>query len=225
MYPFHKALPVFFFLLVGMLNAQSLNFSMTGGMLLGNEKIQYKNGTVKKNSSAQQNGSGSVALAFSLPLKKSLRLGAEVGWNTFETSLDYDIQFLPTSTVKYDGRYQINQVYFAVVPEYRLLKFLFVNAGIGYFPDVNSRFTSGERFLPGDLGNTIENITGTNFKRENAIGYFAGLGICPNITKNLAFTANIRYTSSPVSTDSPDQIGLGFNSVNFNVGLMYKPKM
>lgn len=208
----------------GLIAQTTLNLSMKAGYLTGKESVKYDNKNFVDNGGVQQSGSGSISMAFSLPVKNNFRLGAEIGINSFETSFDYDFNFSPTYASRYLGHYRINQAYFAIVPEYRILKSLFVNAGAGYYADFNSSFANGSRFSPTPLGVDIEDISGWDYKRYNALGYFFGAGFCPNITKELALLAELRYTASPASTDSPDQIGIGYHAVIFNVGLMFKPK-
>lgn len=217
-------IPVLLCLFTNMLFAQSsLNLGIKTGFLKGKQEVKYDNKNFTDNGTRQESGSGSMSIAFSLPLKHNFRLGAEIGMNTFETFFNYNFNFTPTYTTNYLGHYRINQGFVAIVPEYRIFKSLYVNAGAGYYADINSNFSNGIRISQD--GGGIEDITGWDLKRFNSLGYFFGVGFCPNITKELAFLAEIRYTASPVSTDSPDQIGVGYHAVNFNVGLMYKPKL
>jgi hypothetical protein len=205
------------------LTAQSdLNISMKGGILSGDLTFGSKNITFSDNGGTNRQGNGSVAMAFSQPIRSKFRLGAEVGLNTYTQLADVDINFGTQATFRYLGDYTINQAYFAVVPEFRPLHWLFVNAGLAYSPDLNSNFTSG--FRSGGSIVSSEDISGLDFRRFAPFAYFAGAGICPRLTKSLAVLAELRFTSSPASTDSPDQIAFGYRAFGFNLGLMYRPQ-
>jgi opacity protein-like surface antigen len=208
-------------LLTNVLLAQSdFNLTMKAGALRGNEAVKYNNNSFTDNGSSNQDG-GCLSIAFSVPVKKSFRIGTEIGVNNFNTFMDYDFRFTPDINTSYLGYYRINQAYLALVPEYRITKFLYINAGVGYYADLTSQFTSGIRINSGQT----EDLTGWDYKRHNAVGYFVGAGLCPNITKELALLGEVRYTGCPVSTDSPDQIGISYNAFSFSIGLMYKPKL
>ena len=209
-------------MLTNALLAQSdFNLTMKGGLLLGDEKVAYNNNSFNRNTSSLRK-SGSLSVAFSVPLKKSFRLGAEIGVNNFQTLLDYEFNFSPTFKSTYIGDYRINQAYFAVVPEYRLAEYLYVNAGVGYFTELTSQFIDGSRLNLTSTSFEIEDIAGWDYKRSNTVGYFFSLGLCPNITKNLALLVEARYTNSPVKTNSSDIIGISYHAFIANFGLMFK---
>lgn len=199
-----------------------LNFSMKAGTCYARHDINFGGGGLRKDDDSQRSG-GSMAMAFSVPVKGKFRLGAEIGLNNIGTFFDFTVPFTPTSESTYFGHYRTNQAYFAVAPEFRPIKSLYINAGAGFYNEIISQFTSGERTTPTDLGLEIEDITGWEIGRGESVGYFVGVGFCPNLTKELAFLLELRYTSSPAGS-SNDQIYIGYNAIGFNVGLMYKPK-
>ncbi len=200
----------------------SLNLTMKAGTLYARHDINYANGGLRKNDVSQRSG-GNIAMAFSLPVKGKFRLGAEIGLTNISSFLDFTVPFTPTALSTYRGHYRSNQAFFAVAPEYRPIKSLYINAGAGFYNELISQFSSGERSTPNDLGVDIEDITGWELSRGQNVGYFVGLGFCPNLTKDLAFLLELRYTSTPAGS-SNDHIYLGYNALGFNVGLMYKPK-
>jgi hypothetical protein len=201
--------------------AQSgFNFGMKASTLLGAIRIQYQNGTVTKNEDGRQSG-GTVNMAFSVPLKGKFRLGGELGINSFTNYLDYNIRLNSTLGVDYLGTYRINQAYFAIVPEFRPTRWAYINAGGGYYGDFNSHFIDGTRQLD---GSSREDLTGFELERGQMAGFFVGIGIMPNMTKQLALQLDIRYTSCPPINSNPDRIGTGYNAIGFGLGLVYKPQ-
>ena len=199
-----------------------LNLSLKGGPLNGALTFASKNITFSDNEGSNRQGNGSVAMAFSLPIGgPKFRMGAEVGLNTYTQLADLDLTFSPQTTLKYQGDYVINQAYFAAVPEFRPINWAFVQAGLAYAPDFDSQFTSGIRY---SSSVSSESIAGFTYKRFNSFAYFVGVGVCPRLSGSLAFLAEARFSSSPASTDSPDQIAIGYRALGFNIGLMYRPK-
>ncbi len=212
----------FFGLIAIQAAAQSpLNISMKFGLLYGKEDIESKNISAHDRDSYADQPNTNISLAFSLPVKSKFRLGAEFGLISFKSFVIYDFTYPSGVIENVNGRYRINQAYLALTPEYRPLGWVFLNAGAGLYSDFNSNFTAGTRTFGTDVGN----ITGLEYKRHNSFGYFVGAGICPNITKELAVLGEVRYTGSPASIGSPDQIGIGYGALNFNIGLMFKPRL
>lgn len=199
-----------------------LNLSMKAGSLYANRDINYANGGLRKNDISQRSGS-SMAMAFSVPVKGKFRLGAEIGLNNISNFFDFTVPFTPTFVSTYRGYYRINQAYFAIVPEFRPIKSLYINAGAGFYHEIIRQFTSGYRSTPNDLGVDTEDITGWELGQGQNTGYFIGAGFCPNLTKELALLLELRYTGSPAGVAN-DQIYVGYNAIGFNIGLMYKPK-
>ena len=198
----------------------NLNLSMKLGLLKGKEVVQSKNIGIYDSGSYEDEANSNVSLAFSLPIKGKFRLGAELGLLSFRSFLDYNFTYENKAVERFKGRYKINQAFVAIVPEYRITKWIYINGGAGLYSDFNSHFTSGNR----TLGATSNNITGLEYKRSNSFGYLVGLGICPNITNELAVLGEIRFTGSPASIEAADNIGIGYRAFNFNLGLMFKPK-
>jgi len=196
-----------------------LNFSMKAGALSGKPNINSKEDSYHSAKKTRDGGS-SFSMAFSLPIKNKFRLGAELGINTFNPTIDGTIIYGGESSTYFSGRYSINQAYLAIVPEYRINNMLFVNAGLGFVNDINSAFKSGYRVSAG--GN--EDISGWEFDRAEAVGYFVGLGLCPNITDNLSFLVEVRFMGSPADISKDFKLEMGYNALNINIGLMYKPK-
>ncbi len=220
MYFQNKLISVLFFACLAIqLTAQTkLNFNMKVGSFFGETDVENRSGHFKINEESHKSTNGSISLAFSLPIKGKFRLGAEIGHNFYETLLDANA----SPVHNYLGYYQINQAYFAFVPEFRILDFLYIQAGTGFFKDYNSNYTSGigirtEPFETFDL-------TGMSQGRVNSYGYFLGVGLCPNITKEFAMLLDVRWLNCPAATDSPEQVGIGFAGTIVNLGFAYKPK-
>jgi hypothetical protein len=216
------ALFVIYSMAICPITAQSnLNFSMKGGFFAGEMSLNPSLEVVHNGRQSFEIGSGSVSMAFSLPIVKKFRLGAEVGLNHLNEFFDKTITFSTGSSVAYLGYYRINQAFAVLVPEYRILPWFFVNAGGGYYTDFNSSFTNGSTFTSGGSRN---DITGQTAKREKSVGGFIGVGACPNVTKDLAILAELRLVGSPNGSDSPDRLNVGYSGVNISIGLMYKPR-
>ncbi len=216
----HKNLLVIFcFLAINGFSQNQLNLSMKAGALSGKPKITSKEDRYDPAKKTRDGGS-SFSMAFSLPIKNKFRIGAELGFNNFNPDIDGNIVYEGQFPTYFRGSYSINQTYLAIVPEYRIKDVLFVNAGLGFVKDISSAFRSGYRASSG-----IEvDIRGWEFKRDEAIGYFVGFGICPNLTDNLAWLAEIRFMGSPADLSKDFAIQMGYNALNINIGLMYKPK-
>jgi opacity protein-like surface antigen len=197
-----------------------LNFSMKAGALSGKPKLTSKEDKYDPAKKTRDGGS-SFSMAFSLPIKNKFRIGAELGFNNFNPDIDGNILYEGQFSNYFKGSYSINQTYLVIVPEYRIKDVLFVNAGLGFVKDITSAFTSGYRL---NSGNTEDDIRGWEFKRDEAIGYFVGLGICPNLTDNLALLGEIRFAGSPANLSNDFAIQMGYTALNINIGLMYKPK-
>lgn len=211
-----KHLVIFFcFLAVQAFGQTSMNIGIKAGLLTGRELISSKLVETYDLGSYDDEANFNVSVPFSFPIKHNFRVTAEIGVLSFRSFLDYDFRYPTNVTELIKGRYRINQAFVAVGPEYRLFNWAYVNVGAGVYHDFNSYFTSGTR-------NSTDNITGLEYKRNNPFGYYAGLGICPNITKELAVLGEVRFTSSPASIKSNDDISIGYYAFNFNIGLMYK---
>jgi hypothetical protein len=99
-----------FFLTASVLSAQGkLNLSMKAGPLFGEVLFQSKNTEIKKVDGSAQDGNGTVAVAFSVPIAKKFWLGAEVGINKLEELVKVDFVFDPQNIRSHFGRYRINQ--------------------------------------------------------------------------------------------------------------------
>jgi len=191
-----------------------LNLSMKIGLLYGKEIVQSKNISTHDRASYSDEPNSNISIAFSLPLKSKLRLGAELGHHSFDTFIDYEFNYQTNSTAVYKGLYKIDQVYIAIVPEYRIFNWAYLNAGAGFYSDYNSYFSDGTR----SSGTDITNITGLKYKRQYPFGFFAGAGICPKITKEMAVLAEVRYTRSPASIENADRIGIGYGLLTLMLG-------
>jgi hypothetical protein len=213
---------VIFSMAMNTIKAQSnLNFCMKGGIFAGGISISKSVNAVTNEKSFNEPGSGSVAAAFSLPIVKKFRLGAEMGINTVDSYFDKTVTTNFSGTLKYQGHYKINQAFIAIAPEYRIKPWLYVNAGGGFYNDFNSSFTSGR--LSSNSGTDID-LTGQQYRREYSFGSFVGVGFCPNITNEMALLAEIKYLSCSPSGLSDENLAFGLNVVNINIGIMYKPK-
>jgi hypothetical protein len=209
-------------LFTNLASAQSvLNFCMKGGILAGGIAISKSVKAVTNEKSFNEPGSGSVAAAFSLPIVKKFRLGAEIGINTVSSFFDKTITTSFSGALNYQGYYKINQAFMAIAPEYRIKPWLYVNAGGGFYNDFNSSFTSGRITT---TGSTNIDLTGQQYRREFSFGSFVGVGFCPNITKEMALLAEVKYLSCSPSGLSDENLAFGLNVVNINIGIMYKPK-
>lgn len=199
----------------------TLNLALKAGLLRGEEIIKSKNISSYDRGTYEDNANSNLSLALSLPITAKFRLGAEFGLLSFRTFLDYNLTYTNNATERFQGRYKINQAFVAFVPEYRFTHWLYFNSGAGLYSDFNSHFTSGDRTLDGNSSSLI----GLEYKRKNVFGYFFSAGICPNITKEIAVLGEVRFTGSPVGNQIIDNIGIGYYAFNFNIGLMYKPKL
>jgi hypothetical protein len=213
---------VVFSMAICSITAQSnLNFCIKGGTFAGKMSINSSLKVVDNGRAAFDTGTGSIAMAFSSPISKKFRLGAEMGMNTLTEFFDKKITFSDNTTSSYLGYYRINQSFVALVPEYRIFNWLYANAGAGLYFDNFSSFTNG--YLRTSGGTSVD-LTGQSAKRERSLGAFIGVGACPNITKELALLAEVKYLSCSPSSDSGGNLGVGFNVININIGLMYKPR-
>lgn len=204
------------------LNAQSgLNMFMKTGFLIGKMDVANPENLYTQKKETRDENTGSLSLGFSLPIKNNFRFGTEIGYNTFGTFLELTDASSSIGVTTSSGHYRFNQLYFAFVPEYRILKSLYINAGTGFVSDFSESYTSGYRISP---NNPIENIQGYSYGRANHFHYFAGVGFCPNITNELALLAEVRYVGNPANAGSPEATSFGFNAFNLNFGIMYKPK-
>jgi opacity protein-like surface antigen len=201
------------------LTAQSnLNFSMKGGPLLATMKFAAGQTKIGGEEPFVQPGGSTMAMAFNVPVYKKFRIGSEIGFNTVENSFYKKIY-----GKDYNAVYKINQAYLALVPELRILKWLYANAGVGFYSDFNSSIVRGF-ILDVSQSPAITNVTGETFKRDNSLGYFFGVGVCPNITKDLAVLAEVRFVGSPTGATSNERVNVGYTGGSFSIGLMYKPR-
>ena len=199
-----------------------LNIGLKVGLLrFSNEIVQTKEIGSYDSYSSEDQPNYNFAGSFSLPVNNKFRLGAELGVISYGTFLDYYFTYPDNTRERFNGRYQIDQLFLAFTPEYRFTNWWYVNGGAGLYYDYNSAFTDGTR----SIGSNEVNITNLEYKRSIPFGFFAGTGICPNITKELALMGEVRYTRSPASIKSPTDVGIGYGAFNFNVGLMFKPRL
>jgi hypothetical protein len=220
-FKFNQIIPLFAICLmtINEITAQNnLHFSMKGGPLVATMKFAVGQKEIGGDEPTFKPGATTMAMAFNLPLYKRFRIGSEIGFNSLENSFSKEIY-----GSNYIGRYKINQVYFAIVPELTIYKWIYANAGIGFYADFDSEVKNGLAFNTSQSPSTRD-ITGESFKRNKLFGYFFGVGICPNITKDLAVLAEIRFVGNPNGATSSDWVNVGYSGGNFNIGLMYKPR-
>jgi len=207
-------LPLFCSLAINSFAQTSMNLSLKAGLLRGREIVKSKDIDTHDIGSYKGDANSNFSIASSFPLKRNFRLGAEIGLIYFKSFIDYRFTYADNSIEDYNGRYQINQAFLTIIPEYRIIDWWYINAGAGLYWDYNSYFKSGTR-----TGGS--SIAGLKFKRNIPFGAFIGTGFCPNLTKELGLLAEVRYTVSPASISAPERVGIGYGAVNFNVGLMF----
>jgi hypothetical protein len=200
----------------------NLNASLKAGLLHGYLHMQSKDVSTYDISSYEDEPNFNFSMGASIQMKDKFRLGAEFGLTSYRHFFIYNFNRKDGVTERYDGLYRIQQASLSIVPEYRLLKWFYLNAGTGLYWDYNSYFTSGTRNINTGMP---EIINGYSLKRAYPIGYFVGMGICPNISKELAVLGEVRFTGSPATINSPEDVGIGYQAFNFNIGLMYKPRL
>lgn len=196
-----------------------LNVSVKGGLLFGAIDVESRYLGVQDLDSERSSGNTLFSVSASLPVKPKFRLGGEVGLISFRHSFDKQITDQSNSVSRYLGVYEIQQFFIAVVPEYRPFEWIFLNGGAGLFLDTDSKFGSGAKILTGPQ---TEDLSNRSFKRSNPFGIFVGAGICKNIAQKLAVLAEVRLMASPSSISDENTLGISYNAINFNIGLMYK---
>ncbi len=199
-----------------------LEISMKTGFVWGKLDIASKNITFTDKGSHSGTGNGALALSVSMPLKKNFRIGTEIGFTKFRELVSSEFNFSEQTTATYQGWYNINQAYFALIPEYRIKPWVYVNVGIGYFPAIKSQFETGYRSIYNGTGIGSEDITGWELYNHNSVGYLAGIGFCPKIRDGLSLLLECRYLNVPSQTRSPDQISASWGGVVLNGGLQYR---
>lgn len=207
-------------LMLGQIQAQDkVNFCLKAGILTGGLSVKSPNLIQSKNLT-RSSSNGSIAIALNAPIYKSIRIGAEVGISSFEQLNEASFDFGESSNTSYYGHYQITQAYFAVVPEFRIKKWAFINLGAGYYNDFNSNYTNGTGIRP---DNSQIDLEGLSFKRATSFGFFFGAGICPNITSKLALLLEARFVGSPAKAGPEYHVDMGYRALGINLGLVYKP--
>lgn len=186
---------------------------------MGNLDIESKNWGIREQDSERSSPNFQYAAFASWPLKPKFRLGAELGMANFKHNMETQITDEQNTVYNYLGVYQIQQIYAAIVPEYRPIDWFFLNGGAGIFVDTKSRFDASAKRFNGPL---TEDITNQSYKRSNPFGLFVGAGFCKNFSKNLAVLLEARLTASPASVKDKNTLGISYNAMNFNLGLMYK---
>lgn len=197
-----------------------INAGFRIGLLYGGLDIDSKSVNISEIHSGDEVPNPNISASVSLPVLPHFRMGAEVGLLTYKNSCRYVFDATSNGVEVVDGIYRINQVFAAVVPEFRIFDWIYVNVGAGLYSDYNSHFTSG-------ISLTSQNqtsIIGRSYKRTNSIGFLGSIGVCPNITDEFALLAEARFTASPASIKSTDRISIGYWAKNFNIGVLYKPK-
>lgn len=200
----------------------ALEISMKSGFLIGNLDLASKNIPYTDKGSHSGTGNGALAFSLSVPLKNNFRIGTEIGFTKFREFVHNEFAFSAQTLATYQGWYNINQAYMAVIPEYRIKPWLYINIGMGYFPAMKSQFENGTRSIANGTGVDSEDITGWELYNHNSAGYLAGIGFCPKIRTGLGLLLECRYMAAPAQTSSPDQIGAGWSGIVINGGLQYR---
>lgn len=197
----------------------SLNVGLKTGLQMGYLDVESQDIFARNVESYRRTPNYYFAVSPSWLVKPKFRLGAELANTTFYHYFIYDLTGQDGIALRYNGRYRISQFNLSIVPEYRPVDWGYLNAGLGLSIDYRSHFTDGTR---GNAQVPAENITGTEFKRSLPMSAFIGIGLCPNITDELAVLAEMRFNASPGAINSANDIGVGYYALNINIGLMYK---
>jgi hypothetical protein len=214
-------LTFFAFLTTG--SAQNgLNLAIKTGSMGSFEKIAF-NGS-QLDIKRGQESSGAMAISMSLPVKGKFRLGAEFGMQSLGLSMDYKQVLFGNRVTWYRGSYRVVNLYTALIPEYRPVEWFYIQAGMGYFPEIYSQYTNGLSFETIDGVSVSTDLVGLELYRYNTAGYLAGFGLCPRVNKSLCLQLEVRYMSLPAGKSGEQRTTLGYNSLRLTVGLLYNPK-
>lgn len=161
-----------------------------------------------------------TGLQVNTPLCARLTLNTEIGLSSTTSYLDYTI--VPKGQqqqVNYYADYRINQYYIAFIPRFYVVsKWLFINGGPGYFGNFNNKFINGTAIseYPNFSRVDLEG-TGQHYTEKNFWGYFAGIGICPAMSRNIGLLIEVR-AAQPFKMNDTDGVGLHQRYFAFSVG-------
>jgi len=177
----------------------------------------------------QQAGSGkAIGPAFNLfwsnALGRHFRLGMDIGFVSLEQDAIFKNNTNVDITNEYAGTIVQDKISIFIVPEYRFgdNNLAYVNAGLGFNRDLRSEWVDGTyKYISGTY-NELRFLEGEPIGDRTLFGYTVGAGLCPNITDNMAFIFDIRYSGA--SSLYMESFGFTYSPVTISVGFAYKPR-
>lgn len=201
-----------------LVGAQTVELVVKTGTARAALALRHGNLPVYVNNISTEEGI-SATVHTKLHLKSGFWVGAASGLNSTISNVHFVMYpNVPKEELTYWGAYRVNQYYVAVIPEYHILeKWVYVNAGVGFFGNFDRQFTRGSlNREPAGLEGS-----GESFARKNYWGYCLGVGICPPINNNLSLILEGNLFRA-IRGPETNAVVLEHHYSNINIGFAFK---